>query len=409
MKGTLKRVAKQALRTTYYSQSVHHFRPGERPFLVRMDVNNVCNQRCLKCFYTEYVKLGPASHTLSVADFCKIAEKLFDHTYYLQMPYGFEALLHPEFATLMEIVRSYDIPNVGLVTNGSLLEGEKAAAILETPSVTMLAISLDSLERSSYTRMRGRDHLARTLENIASFQEAKRRANLKRPHLKINTVVARSNLRQLPEMARWCIDFGADELELILAEPHEYSNDESVVHCPEEYNAVHDEIGRITAGSSVLLSLPPRIKPAEVTPETGRLQRRHCQDVERSEYDTSYSDITDPAKVYTFPEDVFCVCPWMTLIVDSWGNVFPCSHRTSFLPEIPVTGMTDLRDTPPHGNILRNSLYDTVNSMRAMQLRREMLAGRHGKVCPSCTSNTPSSDPMKRKHIRQLPEPNTEI
>ncbi len=112
-----------------------------------------------------------------------------------------------------------------------------------------------------------------------------------------------------------------------------------------------------------------------------------CQDVARSEFDTSHHDEVESEATHPYPEGVFCVCPWMTLIIDSWGNLYPCSHRMDVAM----------------GNILHQPLEQAMNTIGRLKLRHGMMKGKHNEVCPSCISKTPASDPMRRKLTRRIP------
>ncbi len=97
---------------------------------------------------------------MSLDAFRLLASRLFDHTYYLQLPFGFEPLIPPEFEDILRIIGSYAIRNVGVVTNGTMLSGAKAEALLQARSVTNLAVSLDGIKPDMYRALRGKPHVA---------------------------------------------------------------------------------------------------------------------------------------------------------------------------------------------------------------------------------------------------------
>ena len=380
--------AKSVSKRIVYSDVFYKPDKRDKPFLVRIDMTNTCNQFCKKCFYPDYCRYKIPAHYMSLEEFQIIASKLFEFTYYLQLPFSFEALIHPEFEEIVETINQYSIPNVGIVTNGTTLSGRRAECIVDSRSITAVSVSLDAINASTYENIRGKPDLVKVLENIKYFQKYKIKRGKVLPHLKINVILMRSNLGELPSLIAWCIANNVDEIEVFHVDPITAENDESVVNLPEAYNEIHEKIGRIASNSSQYVFLPPPFSPENFDFKTRQYLPRLCQDIQRSEYDSSYSDRFDPEAPQPYPVDVFCLCPWMTQVIDCWGNVYPCAHRTN----------------APFGNIIHQDLEGCVNSIKRLRLRRQMIQDKHDEICLSCHSITPSSDPMKRKLTRVLPK-----
>ncbi|HUT22905.1 MAG TPA: hypothetical protein VM492_01040, partial [Sumerlaeia bacterium] len=104
------------LTRTFYRDAHYRPRKEDRPFLVRLDINNTCNLRCLKCFYPDYSARGFPKRYMPLSEFRVLASRLFGYTYFLQLACAFEPLLHPEFVEILETTDRYGIGNVGLVT-----------------------------------------------------------------------------------------------------------------------------------------------------------------------------------------------------------------------------------------------------------------------------------------------------
>lgn len=381
---TMKSGAKWALQRSVWRDAAYHPQAADRPFYIRLDVTNFCNQACIKCWVPDAMRRQEA-HYMSLDDYRLLAERLFGFTYLLQVPCAFEGLMHPHFAELIRIADRYEIPNIGVVTNGVLLRGDKAEALIASRNVTGVNVSIDALDPAIYRKMRGRFEPGPVLANVDAFLERKRqdgRANL---HLKFNVILARSNAADLPNLARWARDHQVDEIEFFHIEPFERGNEESLLNDPEAYRRLHDELGRILADGPRVF-LPPPFAPEDFDAE-GNFVRRHTQDAEASRFDTSESNTLDPRYSHPYPKNVFCINPWMVLQIDSRGNISPCSHRLTL---------------EPLANILRQGREEAINSFRAMKLRRGILSGRFDATCARCCSRAPSADPMRRRQVRVL-------
>ncbi|MBN1867575.1 radical SAM protein [Candidatus Sumerlaeota bacterium] len=382
----LRKGAKRALCRTLYRKAVYRPEASERPFLVRLDINNTCNLECKQCFYADYKRSGVAPRNLSLDEFKRIADRLFPYTYVLQFACAFEPTMNPDFPAMVRLLDDYGIYDVGTVTNATLLDGERAQAVAESRSISSVAVSIDGISPETYEKIRGRPLLGKVLANIAGFQEIKRQLGKERPYIKLNTVVMRSNLHELPALMKWAIEHEIDEVQFFHVEPFDRSTEESVLNVPDEYNRIHDAIGEVAAGARTRLMIPPPLTPEYFDRATGlylwgRLEENLRSAIDTAELDSFYCDLSHP-----YPENVHCICPWMTLMVDAWGRVYPCAHR---------------RDVA-YGNILDQPLDEAINTMRFLKLRRAMLQGRHAAYCHFCKPQHPYSDPMKRRLTRLL-------
>ncbi len=383
-----KEAAKWALRRTLMRGAVYHPRPEDRPFYIRLDVTNYCNQVCIKCWVPDKMKIEPA-HFMSLDDYKRLADELFAYTYLLQIPCAYEGLMHPQIAELVRIADEAGIPNIGIVTNGVLLRGDRAEALVAARNVTAVNVSIDGIDPDVYRKMRGRHKPEAVLANVESFLAMKRAAGRDNLHLKFNVILARSNAHDLPNVARWAADHGVDEMEFFHVEPMTKGNDESLVNDPEAYRRLHDELGAIFEGRDTRVFLPRPWDPADLDPATGELLRRHVQNEEASQFDTSESDTLDPRYSHPYPTNTFCINPWMVLQIDSWGNIFPCAHRLHL---------------GPLANIVRQGREEALNSYKFMKLRRDHLCGSLDPVCLACKSRSPAADPMRRRMVRVLKE-----
>lgn len=98
-----------------------------------------------------------------------------------------EPLAHPNLIDCLEVISKVHNKfkrRVVLHTNGSLLNKEKAAALLETTAVTELTLSFDGFgDKESFEFLRGK-HYDKVIRNISTFSL---QAQSKRPDLKIAT------------------------------------------------------------------------------------------------------------------------------------------------------------------------------------------------------------------------------
>jgi MoaA/NifB/PqqE/SkfB family radical SAM enzyme len=89
-------------------------------------------------------------------------------------------------------------------TNGYLLDEKMARFLVEkggTFEHFRISFSLDAATRRTYDKIRGKD-LGRTLKNIRSLQDYKRKAEATTPSVFINMTLSRTNVGDLPKLIR---------------------------------------------------------------------------------------------------------------------------------------------------------------------------------------------------------------
>ena len=106
---------------------------------VYLEIGNICNLSCSFCPGTRREK-----RFMSLEEFRLAAERLRDYTDYLYFHLMGEPLLHPELERLLDIAAGFGY-KVIITSNGTLLD-KKGGALLESPAVHKINISLQSFE-----------------------------------------------------------------------------------------------------------------------------------------------------------------------------------------------------------------------------------------------------------------------
>ena len=111
-----------------------------------------------------------------------------------------EPLAHPQYADCLTILNGSEVARAANViqhTNGSLLHGHRAEAILEIPVIKNLVISFDGFgDKASFEKLRG-PHFDRVVDNVRTFAA---RAREKRPDLVLSTCSIIPRQSEVPEL-----------------------------------------------------------------------------------------------------------------------------------------------------------------------------------------------------------------
>lgn len=172
------------------------------PTHVYAELNNDCNSRCIMCDMWRQAEnaeipgadwIAALTTLRSVCRTCKVSFS------------GGEVFLKKDVWEIFSACDRSGIP-FGIVTNGILLTADNVDRYLAFhPS--SLSVSLDSLKRGTYERLRGSDALPRVLDNLASLMERVSGARAA-PRVTIKTVVSSGNLGELPGLAAYAHELG---------------------------------------------------------------------------------------------------------------------------------------------------------------------------------------------------------
>ncbi len=147
--------------------------------------------------YSTYADIKP--EFMDMALFNKIAEEIFPKTRVLILSWATEPLVHKNIADFLSIAKKkYKIPQVSIVTNGTLITNELAekftAGILDK-----LYVSIDAATKEKYEEIRIGSKYERFIENLEYLNDYKRKHKLKKPRLVFNFVMMNRNISELPD------------------------------------------------------------------------------------------------------------------------------------------------------------------------------------------------------------------
>lgn len=172
---------------------------------LRVSLTDRCNMRCVYCM-SEHMKFLPRNELLTLEELDRVCSAFIRRGVRHLRLTGGEPLVRKDFMEMVHALSRHlasgALKELTLTTNGVLLA--KCAQGLADAGVRRINVSLDSLNRDTFTRLARSDQLDKVLEGIA----AARAAGLR---VKINTVALKNgNEKELPDLIRWAHGLGMD-------------------------------------------------------------------------------------------------------------------------------------------------------------------------------------------------------
>lgn len=201
----------------WFPEKLASFRDGvtTAPIYVRVKPTNRCNQKCGFCAYghgdweigmhetVAHRDVIPRAKMLEVLeDFRDIGVKAVTYSG------GGEPLMHPDIVEFMETTVAYSI-DLSIITNGSLLEGDRAAALR---AAKWVRVSMDYTDAAQMSKSRcvPETQFGRVLHNVAEFSKSK----LRRCELGVNYIVTRDNFVGLADFCKRLRDCGVENVRI---------------------------------------------------------------------------------------------------------------------------------------------------------------------------------------------------
>lgn len=186
------------------------------PTRLYVTVTEACNLQCRHCITDAPARTrGGRARTLQPW-LLDALDDAFAHVDYVGFTHGGESLTAPIFPeVLRRIARARARPGrttVHLVTNGTLLDAERLATIVDL-GVSSIMVSLDGATAATNDRVRVLGRFDRVVAHVADATTWRARTGAD-VRLGISTVIGAHNVAEVPALARLARELGVDWLKL---------------------------------------------------------------------------------------------------------------------------------------------------------------------------------------------------
>ena len=180
------------------------------PFYIQWHITNLCNLRCRHCYQEDFSK----KNDLDWAGLKKISNNIlttlneWNRTASIHLTGG-EPLLRPELVFLLdELDRKSTVEELGVITNGLLLDQERIERLSLFSKLKKIKVSLDGADAKTHDSFRQKGTFERVIKNLSLLKRESRF------EIVLMFTVMKSNFRNLPALIRLCQDLSVDGLVL---------------------------------------------------------------------------------------------------------------------------------------------------------------------------------------------------
>jgi radical SAM protein with 4Fe4S-binding SPASM domain len=323
------------------------------PEYVQLEPVGQCNLRCQMCA-VQFRQDGPpygAPAFIEFDVFTRIVDQ-FSSLKHLHLQGLGEPMMHPRFFDLVAYAAQR---GVRVTTNSNmtlLLNSHRAARCVEC-GLDCIHVSIDGATPEIYGRIRVRGRLDRVFRNLDLLVEARTKAGVRTPNMRVVTVAMRQNLHELADIVRiahrWsipemfvqhlCHDFGESALPERYLPMRSFVDRQTLVGEDARRIERHfAEARSVAAELGVDLRLPPLDRPSPGPRSSGRR----------------------------------CDWPWSGAYVSYDGSAMPCC-------------MISTPDRLHFGNFKREPALAIWNSPQYARFRNQLESDEPHELCRSCS------------------------
>lgn len=329
--------------------------PGDPRLQVRMDITNKCNLLCPMCHYPSTV--GEHKFDMEPELFQKIVDQVFPLAAWVSLACQYEAFMSRHIEAVLEMCAKGPCTSVGMVSNATLWSERRIGLLVNNPAIETVSVSIDGATKATYEKFRVNGNFDKLVRNLENFAAAKKARGGDRPALRVNTVLMKSTIGELPKLVELCLRIGAMRLECIRFLPINGQLNEGIADW-EEVMPILVEAKKLAHSGGMELFLPI---------EDARLDAEH---------DSAREAACNTSQVGRFSK--YCEAPWSAVQIYPNGDIHPCGFYGK-----------------PFGNMKSQDFRDIWNGEPYLELRRSLARIElHGK-CAIC--NPHGYDNIERK------------
>jgi radical SAM protein with 4Fe4S-binding SPASM domain len=180
----------------------------DEQFYIQWHITNLCNLRCKHCYQDDFSKKSDLDwqSLKRVSDNLLATLEKWDKTACIHLTGG-EPLLKPElFALINALDQRSTVEELGIITNGLLIDQEMTKRLSRFSKLRKIKISLDGGTADTNDTIRQRGAFEKVMQNLPLLRETGRFEIL------FMITVMKSNFRSLPSLFRLCQDLGVNGL-----------------------------------------------------------------------------------------------------------------------------------------------------------------------------------------------------
>lgn len=182
---------------------------------IRFDPVIACNLRCQMCHFSDRKWRENHKGVMSSEDVKRLEEVFLKISYQFYIGCGAEPTLYKNFTDLVKMAKLNNVPFIGFVSNGQLLEEKHIRQFVEY-GLNELTLSTHGVKMETYERLMENASYDKFKDLLATIDRVKEETGSSLPSIRINYTVNPDNLDELGEFFK---EFGQYHIDVLQIRP----------------------------------------------------------------------------------------------------------------------------------------------------------------------------------------------
>ncbi len=204
-----------------YSHRVKRAKVIAKPMAFSIEPTSICNLKCPECPTGANLLKRPRG-TMHLDLYQKLLDELAPELLYLNLYIQGEPLMHPHFATMVEMASKYKL-YVSTSTNGHFMNDQVAGHLVKA-GLTRIIFSIDGATQGSYEKYRVGGKLEKVRESISLLTAAKKIHQSLYPLVIIQFIAFAHNEHEIDDVRKLAKTLGVDKLEIKTAQLNDFGD-----------------------------------------------------------------------------------------------------------------------------------------------------------------------------------------
>ncbi|HUL30042.1 MAG TPA: radical SAM protein [Thermodesulfobacteriota bacterium] len=177
-------------------------------FHIQWHITNLCNLHCAHCYQDHFSTKSDVgrSELQKISDNLLTSMDEWEQETCIHLTGG-EPLLKPELFDLLSYLNQQPrVKELGIITNGLLLDRERVRRLSDLPKLKKVKISMDGADAETNDAIRSEETFEKIMDHISSARDEKRFEII------LMFTAMKRNFRSLPLLLNLCRDHGIDGL-----------------------------------------------------------------------------------------------------------------------------------------------------------------------------------------------------
>ena len=351
----------------------------KRPWItIRTDITNKCNLRCIMCHCKEKEIYSRPAKYVTAEELKQQLQDIAPYVKHIMLSCGYEPLLSKHFTDIVKMIReNFSHMEIGLVTNGMLLDSKARKAIIEN-QVTNVLLSLDGVTKNTVEKIRVGCDFQKVVGNIMALRDLRKKFNRTFPLMYMDFVLMNSNVHEAPAFVEFCKELGMNLIDFrhMVGNVYFSEHEEMLSNHKEKFNYYRKLILAESKKFNINIRIPDAYNVSgEYFPEN--VPDVDLSDVKSIIPDNQIIDVNEVSEVYYhngddsdfgFLSGAKCLRPFNEIMIREQSKIWPCSYYGELMGEL-------------NG---QNSLHSIFLSDKFSKVRKKKLNSDFDFNCTNC-------------------------